>query len=92
LSIEISVLSPFRRIREVGEIEVGRHGLYIVKGQQRGLLLPQVATQYNWDRITFLEQTCRKAGLIESAWRDPQSIIHTFEAEIFSDSDTSNEH
>jgi AmmeMemoRadiSam system protein A len=92
LSIEISVLSPFRRIREVGEIEVGRHGLYIVKGQQRGLLLPQVATQYNWDRITFLEQTCQKAGLIESAWRDPQSIIHTFEAEIFSDSDTSNEH
>ena len=91
LSIEISVLSPFRRIGAAEEVEVGRHGLYIVRGQHRGLLLPQVAIQYNWDRTKFLEQTCRKAGLAETAWRDPRSIIHTFEAEIFSDLDISDE-
>jgi len=86
LSIEISVLTPFHQVKEVEEIEVGRHGLYIVQGRFRGLLLPQVATQYGWDRTAFLEQTCRKSGLGESAWRDPHTIIHTFEAEVFSDS------
>jgi AmmeMemoRadiSam system protein A len=86
LEIEISVLTPFRRIRDIGEIEVGKHGLYLVQGRFRGLLLPQVATQYQWDRVTFLRQTCRKAGLPESAYQDPRTIIHTFEAEVFSDS------
>ena len=86
LSIEISVLTPFHRVRNVEEIEVGKHGLYIVQGRFRGLLLPQVATQYGWDRTTFLQQTCRKSGLPESAWQDPHTIIHTFEAEVFSDS------
>jgi AmmeMemoRadiSam system protein A len=92
LSIEISVLTPFRRIRDIEEIEVGKHGLYIVHGVFRGLLLPQVATQYRWDRTTFLEHTCRKSGLHESAWRDPHTIIHTFEAEVFADSHIPNEH
>jgi AmmeMemoRadiSam system protein A len=86
LNIEISVLTPFRRIRRIEEIEVGKHGLYIVQGRFRGLLLPQVATQFGWDRLTFLKQTCRKSGLPDSAWQDPQTIIHTFEAEVFSDS------
>ena len=86
LSIEISVLTPFRRIRRIEGIEVGKHGLYIVQGRFRGLLLPQVATQYGWDRLTFLRQTCRKSGLPESAWQDPQTLIHTFEAEVFSES------
>ena len=86
LEIEISVLTPFRRIRDVEEIEVGRHGLYMVRGEFRGLLLPQVATQYHWDRTTFLEHTCLKSGLPQTAWRDPQTIIHTFEAQVFSDS------
>ena len=85
LSIEISVLTPFRRIHQIEEIEVGKHGLYIVQGHFRGLLLPQVATQYGWDRITFLRQTCRKSGLPESAWQDPKTAIHTFEAEVFSE-------
>jgi AmmeMemoRadiSam system protein A len=85
LNIEISVLSPFRRIRDIEEIEVGKHGLYIVQGRFRGLLLPQVATQFHWNRAKFLEQTCRKSGLPESAWRDPQTVIHTFEAEVFSE-------
>jgi uncharacterized protein len=85
LSIEISVLTPFRRIQDINEIEVGKHGLYIVRGEYRGLLLPQVATQYRWDRLTFLKHTCLKSGLPESAWRDPQTVIYTFEAEVFSD-------
>ena len=70
LEIEISVLTPMRLIKSPDEIEVGKHGLYIVKGQNRGLLLPQVASQYHWDRQTFLEQTCHKAGLPSNAWED----------------------
>ncbi len=85
LSIEISVLSPFRRIQNIEEIEVGRHGLYIIQGHFRGLLLPQVATQYRWDRKKFLEHACLKAGLSQSAWQDPRTIIQTFEADVFSD-------
>jgi AmmeMemoRadiSam system protein A len=85
LDIEISVLSPFRRVKDIEEIEVGRHGLYVVQDQFRGLLLPQVATQFNWDRKKFLQQTCRKAGLPESAWQDPRTIIHIFEADVFSE-------
>jgi AmmeMemoRadiSam system protein A len=87
LTIEISVLTPFRRTREVRDIEVGRHGIYIVRGSHRGLLLPQVATHYGWDRPTFLAQTCRKAGLPESAWQDPATVIHVFEAQVFSEED-----
>jgi len=91
LNIEISVLTPFRRIRQIEEIEVGRHGLFIVQGRYRGLLLPQVATQYGWDRITFLRQTCRKSGLPDSAWQDPRTAIHIFEAEVFSESPVPDE-
>lgn len=58
IDIEISVISPMRKIENVKEIEVGVHGLYIEKGGYSGLLLPQVATEYNWDRETFLEYTC----------------------------------
>jgi len=87
LDIEISVLSPFRRIRDIEEIEVRKHGLYLVQRSSRGLLLPQVATQYGWDRETFLAQTCRKSGLPESAWRDPRTTIQIFEADVFSDSE-----
>ncbi len=92
LNIEISVLTPFRRIHDVEEIEVGKHGLYVVQGAFRGLLLPQVATQYGWDRKTFLEHTCRKSGLHESAWRNPHTIIHVFEAQVFSEYSIPDEH
>ncbi|MBN2321674.1 MAG: AmmeMemoRadiSam system protein A [Acidobacteria bacterium] len=85
LDIEISILTPFQRVESIEEINVGSHGLYIVQGYFRGLLLPQVATQYRWDRITFLDQACFKAGLKESAWKDPKTIIYIFEAEVFSD-------
>lgn len=83
LEIEISVLSPMRLIKSTDEIEVGKHGLYIVRGSNRGLLLPQVATQYHWDRTAFLEQTCGKAGLPPDAWQDPNTKIFVFSAEIF---------
>jgi AmmeMemoRadiSam system protein A len=85
LEIEISVLTPLKLIKSTDEIEVGRDGLYIVRGLNRGLLLPQVATQYHWDRQTFLEQTCNKAGLPGDAWKDPGTQIFIFRAEIFAD-------
>lgn len=85
LKIEISVLSVPQRITDVHLIEVGKHGLIISLGGLRGLLLPQVATKYNWDRETFLAQTCRKAGLPANAWRQPNAAIHIFEAQVFSD-------
>ncbi len=85
LSVEISALTPLERIGRIEDIEVGKHGIYIIRGSNRGLLLPQVATHYKWDRETFLAQTCRKAGLPESAWRDPQTSIQIFSAEVFSE-------
>jgi len=83
LEIEISVLTPFKQITDVKEIEVGKHGIYIEKGFYSGLLLPQVATEYRWDRDTFLEHTCRKAGLPPDAWKDKDTRIYIFSADIF---------
>ncbi|MBI5893691.1 MAG: AmmeMemoRadiSam system protein A [Deltaproteobacteria bacterium] len=83
ISIEISVLTPMKRIYDVSEIEVGRHGIYIIKGRNRGVLLPQVATEYNWDRETFLDHTCLKAGLAQNSWKQKDVEIYTFEAEVF---------
>ena len=83
LSFEISALTPLKRISDVNEIEVGKHGIYMVKGLRSGLLLPQVATEYKWDRLTFLEQTCYKAGLASGAWKDKETKIYIFSAEVF---------
>jgi AmmeMemoRadiSam system protein A len=83
LEIEISVLTPLRRIKDVEEIEVGKHGILIEKGFYSGLLLPQVATEYGWDRKTFLEHTCLKAGLPTDAWKDKDVVISIFSADIF---------
>ena len=69
LTIEISVLSPLRLIDQPSQIQVGEHGLFISQGGRRGLLLPQVATEFGWNRETFLRQTCLKAGLPGDAWR-----------------------
>jgi len=81
LEVELSILSPPRPIH-AEEVEVGRHGLLITMVGQRGLLLPQVPTERNWDRITFLEQTCRKAGLPPDAWKHG-ATIEAFTAEVF---------
>jgi AmmeMemoRadiSam system protein A len=83
MALEISVLSPLKQIKNVEEIQVGVHGLYIRQGPYRGLLLPQVATEYHWDRDTFLQQTCVKAGLPPMAWKDPETVISVFSADIF---------
>ncbi len=83
IRLEISVLSPLRKIVDVGAIEVGTHGLYVRKGSRAGLLLPQVATEYGWERDTFLKETCRKAGLAPDAWRDPETEIYLFSADVF---------
>jgi AmmeMemoRadiSam system protein B/AmmeMemoRadiSam system protein A len=86
LSFEISVLSPFRRIRDIEQIEIGEHGLLIEKGRAQGLLLPQVASERNWDQITFLEQVCVKAGLAKEAWKDEEADIFVFSATVFGES------
>ena len=83
LEYEVSVLSPLRRVLDVNEIRVGEHGLVIRKGGYEGLLLPQVATEEQWDRLTFLEQTCYKAGLPENAWKDADTDIFRFTALVF---------
>lgn len=87
LSFEISVLSPFKRVKDINEIEVGNHGLYIVRGDNSGLLLPQVALEYGWDRETFLKETCHKAGLPLQAWMDKETEIYIFSADYFGDAD-----
>lgn len=81
-SIEVSVLSPMRRIHSVEEIRVGEHGIMLELGMCRGLLLPQVATQYGWSREAFLDATVKKAGLYSGAWKDPEAIVYVFSAEI----------
>ena len=83
LDLEISVMGPIEQVRDVNEIEVGRDGLIISRGRFAGLLLPQVASEYGWDRETFLDQTCLKAGLQPDAWRSPDTRIEKFAAEVF---------
>ncbi len=85
LHIEISVLSPLKLISDTEEITVGTHGIYIIKGANRGVLLPQVATENGFDRETFLDHTCMKAGLYPGAWREGALRIYTFTADIFSE-------
>jgi AmmeMemoRadiSam system protein A len=81
LKIELSILSPPLPISPE-EVEVGRHGLLVSMAGQRGLLLPQVPSERNWDRFTFLDQTCRKAGLPSDAWKHG-ATIEAFTAEVF---------
>ena len=84
LHVEISLLTPERRIASVEEIEIGRHGLIVEHGYARGLLLPQVATEHGWNRETFVEHTCIKAGLPRDAWKSG-ARFHVFEAHVFSE-------
>ncbi|MCX5811327.1 MAG: AmmeMemoRadiSam system protein B [Proteobacteria bacterium] len=85
IHIEISVLSPLKLISSTDEVEVGRHGLYITRGNYSGLLLPQVATEQKWNKEEFLKQTCHKAGLPINAWKEKGTNIYTFTAQIFSE-------
>lgn len=83
LTLEISVLGPVEPVDRIDEIVVGRHGLIVEDGWRRGLLLPQVATEWGWDRDAFLDHTCLKAGLPADAWRRGARVFR-FEAEVFS--------
>ena len=83
LEVSLSILSPLSPI-SAEEVEIGRHGLVISQSNQRGLLLPQVPVEHDWDRITFLEQTCKKAGLPKDAWQHG-ATIEAFTAEVFGD-------
>ena len=86
LCIEISVLTPLFPILP-DEVEVGRHGLMVAQGRMRGLLLPQVPVEWGWDRETFLDQACVKAGLPPSAWRHG-ATLRAFTAEVFGEEKT----
>ena len=85
LKVSLSVLSLLKPILPE-HVEIGRHGLQIKLGSRRGLLLPQVPVEHGWDRITFLEQTCVKAGLSANAWQAGAGI-EAFTAEVFGDGD-----
>jgi AmmeMemoRadiSam system protein A len=83
--IEISVLTPPEPVSDPSEIEVGRDGLILDCGGESGLLLPQVATEWGFDRDRFLEEVSRKAGLAGDAWRDPAARIWRFQADVFAE-------
>jgi len=83
LEYEVSVLTPFRRVFDVNEVRLGRDGLFVIQGRNEGLLLPQVATEQHWDRKTFLEEACVKAGLPRQAWHDEATDIFVFSALVF---------
>jgi AmmeMemoRadiSam system protein A len=82
LDIELSILGPLEPVHNPDDFEIGRHGLVVELGMRRGLLLPQVATQWKWNGETFLAQTCRKAGLPADAWKQGATVWR-FEAEVF---------
>jgi AmmeMemoRadiSam system protein A len=86
LEVSLSILSPLKAIRPE-EVEIGLHGLVVSDGRRRGLLLPQVPVEHQWDRVTFIEQTCRKAGLALDAWQEG-ATLEGFTAEVFGDRET----
>jgi uncharacterized protein len=86
MSVEISVLSELRPLAP-DALEAGTHGVLVCRGERRGLLLPQVAAERGWSIERFLEETCRKASLEPGAWRDPETQILGFTAEVFSEID-----
>jgi AmmeMemoRadiSam system protein B/AmmeMemoRadiSam system protein A len=84
LDLEISVLTPLRRIKDVNEIQIGKHGIVLKKGYHQGVFLPQVATEQGWDRITFLNEICFKAGIHDkNCWKAKDAEIYIFSAEVF---------
>lgn len=85
IAIEISVMGPILPVSDVEEIVCGLDGLIVSRGDQAGLLLPQVAGEHGWDRETFLSHTCLKAGLAPESWRRPGVRIDRFRAHVFSE-------
>lgn len=87
IDIEISILSPVEEVGDISDIVVGRDGLIITRGYNRGLLLPQVPVEQGWDLETFLSHTCYKAGLPADSWRKPDVKIEKFSAQVFSENE-----
>ncbi|MCD6162133.1 MAG: AmmeMemoRadiSam system protein B [candidate division Zixibacteria bacterium] len=83
VDIEISVLTPMTLVEDPNTVVVGRDGLYIIRGYNSGLLLPQVPVEQGWDKETFLNQTCLKAGLPSGTWKEAGTQIYRFQADIF---------
>jgi len=83
IDIEITVMTPLEKITDPQKIEVGKHGILIRRGWNQGLLLPQVATEYGWNREEFLAHTCMKAGLPVNAWKEKGTEIYIFSGEVF---------
>ena len=82
IDVEVSVLEVPREIHDPASVHVGEHGLIVSRGNHRGVLLPQVASDRGWDVATFLAETCRKAGLGADAWRDPGTRVEVFGATV----------
>ena len=89
VEIEISVLSPLKKVESIDEIKVGKHGLLLRKGFYSGLLLPQVPVEYGWDKVTFLQHLAMKAGLPPDGWKGAE--LYSFTAEVFSESEVFGE-
>jgi len=87
IDIEVSAISPLWEIKDIEEIKVGEHGILIKKGFNQGLLLPQVATENDFDRKSFLEHTCLKAGLDRNCYKDKNCEILIFSATVFGEND-----
>ncbi len=85
VDIEISILSPIEKVENIDDIVIGRDGLIITRGNNRGLLLPQVPVEQKWDRDMFLTHTCYKAGLPGDSWRRAGVLIEKFSAQVFSE-------
>jgi uncharacterized protein len=85
LVLEISVLEAPTKVASVSEVEIGRHGLLVVGRGSRGVLLPQVAEERDWDAATFAEHTCRKAGLDPNAYEGSDVELFKFAAEVFNE-------
>ncbi|NOY08460.1 MAG: AmmeMemoRadiSam system protein A [Spirochaetes bacterium] len=85
IEIEISALSPLKRVTDINEIKVGKHGIMIKRGFSSGLLLPQVAEEQNWDLEMFLTNTCYKAGLDGNCWKQKDTEIEIFSAIVFNE-------
>ncbi|MCP4653290.1 MAG: AmmeMemoRadiSam system protein B [Candidatus Omnitrophica bacterium] len=88
IEIEISVLTPFTKVKDIEEIKVGKHGLMIRKGFSSGLLLPQVPIEWGWEREAFLEHTCQKAGLPPTAYKSSDADLYKFSAIVFGENDS----
>ena len=92
LEYEISVLSPLKPVKSADEIEIGKDGVQIIQGSHSGVFLPQVATELNWDKDTFLNTLCsEKAGLPKDCWKNPETHISTFTAQVFSEKEVTRE-